>query len=69
MRCMTVSELADRVRKACSAGEVVSLAYQGNIVELWEKFADEGLWADLGSDQTSLHNPVGRRLLPCRDQL
>ena len=49
--------LADRVRRACSAGEVVSLAYQGNIVELWEKFADEGLWADLGSDQTSLHNP------------
>lgn len=49
--------LADRVRRACSAGEAVSLAYQGNIVELWEKFADEGLWADLGSDQTSLHNP------------
>ena len=49
--------LADRVRSACSDGEVVSLAYQGNIVELWEKFADEGLWADLGSDQTSLHNP------------
>jgi len=49
--------LAERVRKACSSGEVVSLAYQGNIVELWEKFADEGLWADLGSDQTSLHNP------------
>ncbi|MHC1731923.1 MAG: urocanate hydratase [Bacteroidales bacterium] len=49
--------LADRVRNACSEGEVVSLAYQGNIVELWERFADEGLWADLGSDQTSLHNP------------
>ncbi len=49
--------LAERVRKACSEGEVVSLAYQGNIVELWEKFADDGLWADLGSDQTSLHNP------------
>ena len=49
--------LAERVRKACSEGEVVSLAYQGNIVELWEEFADDGLWADLGSDQTSLHNP------------
>jgi len=46
-----------RVRKACGDGEVVSLAYQGNIVDLWERFADEGLWADLGSDQTSLHNP------------
>ncbi len=49
--------LTDRVRRACSAGEAVSLAYHGNIVDLWEKFADEGLWADLGSDQTSLHNP------------
>ncbi len=37
--------------------EVVSLAYHGNIVDLWERFADEELWADLGSDQTSLHNP------------
>jgi urocanate hydratase len=36
---------------------VVSLAYHGNIVDLWEYFADEGIWADLGSDQTSLHNP------------
>ncbi len=52
-----LSELAVRVRKACGDGEVVSLAYQGNIVDLWERFADEGLWADLGSDQTSLHNP------------
>ena len=52
-----LSELAVLVRKACGDGEVVSLAYQGNIVDLWERFADEGLWADLGSDQTSLHNP------------
>jgi len=49
--------LSDRVRRACAAGDVVSLAYHGNVVELWEKFAEEGLWADLGSDQTSLHNP------------
>jgi len=49
--------LAGRVRKACSDGEVVSMAYHGNIVDLWEKFADEGVWADMGSDQTSLHNP------------
>ena len=49
--------LAQRVRKACIGGEVVSLAYHGNIVDLWEKFADEELWADIGSDQTSLHNP------------
>jgi urocanate hydratase len=49
--------ITQRVRKACSKGEVVSLAYHGNIVDLWEKFADEELWADIGSDQTSLHNP------------
>ena len=49
--------LVERVRMACRDGEVVSLAFHGNIVELWERFADEGLWADLGSDQTSLHNP------------
>jgi urocanate hydratase len=49
--------LIGRVRKAKNNGEVVSLAWHGNIVDLWERFADEGLWADLGSDQTSLHNP------------
>ena len=49
--------LAQRVQKACTGGEVVSLAYQGNIVDLWEGFAEEELWADIGSDQTSLHNP------------
>lgn len=49
--------LADRTQRACANGEAVSLAYHGNIVDLWERFAEEGLWADLGSDQTSLHNP------------
>jgi len=49
--------LVQRARKACGSGEVVSLAFLGNIVDLWERFADEELWADLGSDQTSLHNP------------
>ena len=38
-------------------GMSVSLAYQGNIVDLWERLADEGIHVDLGSDQTSLHNP------------
>ncbi len=52
-----LSSLIQRVRKACMSGEVVSLAYHGNIVDLWERFAEEELWADLGSDQTSLHNP------------
>jgi urocanate hydratase len=49
--------LVKRVRLAKDKEEVVSIAYHGNIVEIWEKFADEGIKVDLGSDQTSLHNP------------
>ncbi len=49
--------LVRRVKAAQEKKEIVSLAYQGNIVEVWEKFADEGIKIDLGSDQTSLHNP------------
>jgi urocanate hydratase len=52
-----MQSLISRVRKAQKAGEAVSLAWHGNIVDVWERFADEELWADLGSDQTSLHNP------------
>jgi urocanate hydratase len=51
------SELVRRIERARSGGEVVSLAYQGNIVELWELLDEAGLRVDLGSDQTSLHNP------------
>jgi len=50
-------ELIIRVRKAKANNEVVSIAYQGNIVEVWERFASEDIKVDLGSDQTSLHNP------------
>ncbi len=49
--------LVARTRRAVAGKEVVSLAYLGNVVDLWERFADEGLYAALGSDQTSLHNP------------
>ena len=49
--------LIDRIQKARKAKEAVSLAYQGNIVDLWEKFAKEDIFVELGSDQTSLHNP------------
>jgi len=49
--------LVNRIRKAIEKKEVVSIGYQGNIVEVWEKLADEGIKVDLGSDQTSLHNP------------
>lgn len=53
----TLDSLVLRTKKAISRKEVVSLAFVGNIVELWERFADEELYAVLGSDQTSLHNP------------
>ena len=51
-----LSELMARIRKAVAAREVVSLAYVGNVVDLWERLADEGIKVDLGSDQTSCHN-------------
>ncbi|OFY61508.1 MAG: urocanate hydratase [Bacteroidetes bacterium RBG_13_43_22] len=50
-------KLIARVRKAKDKKEVVSLAYHGNIVDVWESFADKEILVDLGSDQTSLHNP------------
>ncbi|MFA8434781.1 MAG: urocanate hydratase [Marinifilaceae bacterium] len=52
-----IDELVARVRKAKAGKEVVSIAYQGNVVDVWERFAEEDLYIDLGSDQTSLHNP------------
>lgn len=52
-----LDELCDRVRRAKAENEVVSIAYQGNIVDVWEKFDEENIYVDLGSDQTSLHNP------------
>ena len=49
--------LLARAAKAREAREAVSLAYLGNVVDLWERLAEEGVSVDLGSDQTSLHNP------------
>lgn len=49
--------LMPRIREASSRKEAVSLAYQGNIVDLWERMAQEKLHIHIGSDQTSLHNP------------
>lgn len=49
--------LMARILKAKDGKEAVSLAYQGNVVDLWEKFIEAGIEPDLGSDQTSLHNP------------
>ena len=52
-----LDQLCARVSKAKKAKEIVSIAYQGNIVDVWEKFDEENIYIDLGSDQTSLHNP------------
>ena len=52
-----INDLVPRVKKALLNQEVVSIAYLGNIVDVWERFDQENLHIDLGSDQTSLHNP------------
>jgi urocanate hydratase len=52
-----LNQLCARVKKAKESKEVVSIAYVGNVVDIWEKFAEENIYVDLGSDQTSLHNP------------
>ncbi len=49
--------LIERIIKAKAGKEVVSIAYQGNIVDLWEKLVEQNIAVELGSDQTSLHNP------------
>jgi urocanate hydratase len=52
-----LNKLVARIQSARKNKEAVSLAYQGNIVDLWEKFAEEKVKIEIGSDQTSLHNP------------
>lgn len=52
-----LDELVVRIQKAKENEEVVSIAYLGNVVEVWEKFDEANVHIDLGSDQTSLHNP------------
>ncbi len=53
----SLDELIPRIRCAVEEKEIVSLAYVGNVVDLWERLTTEGINVDLGSDQTSLHNP------------
>jgi len=60
-----LDKLVARVRLAKKNKETVSLAYLGNIVEVWEKFDVEDIHIDLGSDQTSLHNPWAGGYYPC----
>ena len=64
-----LDELIPAIRKAVSEHRVVSMAYVGNVVDIWERLAEENIQVDLGSDQTSLHNafaggyyPVGMTL-------
>ena len=52
-----LDELIPAIRKAVEEKRVVSMAYVGNVVDLWERLAEENIHVDLGSDQTSLHNP------------
>jgi urocanate hydratase len=52
-----LDKLVTRVRQAKENKEVVSIAYQGNVVDVWEKFDLENVFVEIGSDQTSLHNP------------
>ncbi|MDR9373435.1 MAG: urocanate hydratase [Schleiferiaceae bacterium] len=52
-----VAQLAQRVQRAQQEKQTISFAYEGNVVEVWEHFYDKGIQIDLGSDQTSLHNP------------
>jgi urocanate hydratase len=55
--CTSLKDLTARVKSAKAKKEVVSIAYHGNIVNVWEAFAADGTYVDMGSDQTSLHNP------------
>jgi urocanate hydratase len=52
-----IEELVPRVKRALENKETISIGYLGNVVDVWEKFDQENLHIDLGSDQTSLHNP------------
>jgi len=59
-----LDEMMPRIKKAVANKEGVSLAYHGNIVDLWERFVKEDIHIDLGSDQTSLHNPFAGGYYP-----
>jgi urocanate hydratase len=56
--------LVARVKEAQTNKEVVSIAYCGNVVEIWERFDQEDIFVHVGSDQTSLHNPFSGGYYP-----
>lgn len=53
----SIDQLVERVQQAKTGKETVSIAYQGNAVDVWEAFDKHNITIDIGSDQTSLHNP------------
>lgn len=59
-----IDVLVSRVRKATEENEVVSIAYVGNVITVWEKFLEEDVFIHVGSDQTSLHNPFAGGYYP-----
>jgi urocanate hydratase len=61
----SLDELIPALRRALDKGEPVSFGFRGNIVDLWERLADEDIHVDVGSDQTSLHNPWAGGYYPC----
>jgi urocanate hydratase len=60
----TLDQLAARVQKAQEREETVSIAYVGNIVDVWEYFLEKEIYIHVGSDQTSLHNPFAGGYYP-----
>ena len=59
-----LDELIPAIKKAVEERRVVSMAYVGNVVDLWERLAKDNVQVDLGSDQTSLHNPYAGGYYP-----
>lgn len=59
-----LDDLVSRVTLAQSQEEVVSIAYVGNVVDIWERFAEDEIFIHVGSDQTSLHNPFAGGYYP-----
>jgi len=59
-----IDRLTDEVKKALSENKVISFGYVGNVIDVWQKFDEENIKIDLGSDQTSLHNPFNGGYYP-----
>ncbi|SDB84646.1 urocanate hydratase [Williamwhitmania taraxaci] len=65
----SLDELIPRIKRAVAAKEAISLAFQGNVVDLWERLALDRVSVDLGTDQTSLHNPWAGGYYPAGQSL